>query len=469
MRRKIPNSENLYIDENGLITTEDDQKYITEYLSTQRGLTARLVLCNQLRYYEVNWLYMYACVEYPIFVDPDIIRFFLIPNGRREKMFMAKFSKPVVIGEEYRLVPTYPTVAVDKTGEHILRLTTNRLVNIRMNAFGYAVISVYDGVIQDWRDIVVHRLVANAWVLKDQDSLHYAINHRDGNKLNNHVSNLEWASHEENNIHASIHGLNPASRKCTLRNYQTGEILEFPSVTRMFAYLSIDSLWDCSIGYDPVQTLYAERYELRLVGDERPWFYDTTKTYINPGHIDAMVIEIVNKNETLVFIGLDSLIEYYKLEAREIDDAISELNDSKDVVSVSYFILDEKLDIEIYDMRIHQVTEVTSISEAREKTSCSHNHIRSMLLSNGRRVIDYWRMRLKTAQPWCPLNKCIYGPRRVIVSVIHKDTQQKIDYPSLREASKALNLARQTILRIARKPSKKYPFDILITERSSYE
>lgn len=53
----------------------------------------------------------------------------------------------------------------------------------------------------------VHQLVAY-YFLKEQpreDQTH--VNHIDGNKENNHVSNLEWASPEENNKHARDTGL----------------------------------------------------------------------------------------------------------------------------------------------------------------------------------------------------------------------------------------------------------------------
>lgn len=44
-----------------------------------------------------------------------------------------------------------------------------------------------------------HRLVAE-YFLPNPDNLP-VVNHKDGNKLNNHVSNLEWVSYSENSYH----------------------------------------------------------------------------------------------------------------------------------------------------------------------------------------------------------------------------------------------------------------------------
>ena len=51
----------------------------------------------------------------------------------------------------------------------------------------------------------VHRLVAKTF-LPNPDNLP-CVNHIDGNKHNNHVSNLEWSSFRENAIHAGENGL----------------------------------------------------------------------------------------------------------------------------------------------------------------------------------------------------------------------------------------------------------------------
>lgn len=50
------------------------------------------------------------------------------------------------------------------------------------------------------KQVLVHRLVANAFL--DKVNGNVEVNHIDGNKINNHVSNLEWCTKSENQIHA---------------------------------------------------------------------------------------------------------------------------------------------------------------------------------------------------------------------------------------------------------------------------
>jgi hypothetical protein len=47
----------------------------------------------------------------------------------------------------------------------------------------------------------VHRLVAIHFIENNDVEHKTFVNHRDGNKLNNDVNNLEWVSPRENNLH----------------------------------------------------------------------------------------------------------------------------------------------------------------------------------------------------------------------------------------------------------------------------
>lgn len=62
----------------------------------------------------------------------------------------------------------------------------------------YHIILSHKGHLYDFR---IHRLVALAFI-KNKDSARTIVNHKDGNKLNPHVNNLEWCTYSENVIHA---------------------------------------------------------------------------------------------------------------------------------------------------------------------------------------------------------------------------------------------------------------------------
>lgn len=58
--------------------------------------------------------------------------------------------------------------------------------------------------------ILLHRLIAETFIANPNNK--EFVNHKDGNKLNNRVDNLEWVTHKENCIHRELTGLGNKNR-----------------------------------------------------------------------------------------------------------------------------------------------------------------------------------------------------------------------------------------------------------------
>ena len=74
---------------------------------------------------------------------------------------------------------------------------------------GYARVSLYNN--GKSTTIKIHRLVAEAYIPNPENKTD--VNHKDGNKSNNDVSNLEWATRSENIKHAFNNGLKRITKK----------------------------------------------------------------------------------------------------------------------------------------------------------------------------------------------------------------------------------------------------------------
>lgn len=98
----------------------------------------------------------------------------------------------------------------------------------RDNTNGYLVVNLHKN--HKSSVIPVHVLVASAFIPNEQNKP--TVNHKDGNKHNNRVSNLEWSSYSENNTHAIETGLRKP-RGTNVEQYTTsGEyVATYKSVT----------------------------------------------------------------------------------------------------------------------------------------------------------------------------------------------------------------------------------------------
>lgn len=102
----------------------------------------------------------------------------------------------------WKTIPEYPNYAVSNHGE-VINKSTGNIKSIRVKS-GYCFVGLSKKGAKK-KQVSLHRLVALNFIpLIDGKNF---VNHKDGNKLNCHYSNLEWCTRLENSQHAIRTGL----------------------------------------------------------------------------------------------------------------------------------------------------------------------------------------------------------------------------------------------------------------------
>jgi len=98
--------------------------------------------------------------------------------------------------EEWRSIKDFPDYAVSNFGR-VKSIKTNKIRVLSKNSSGYIKLNLYKNNKEYLK--LVHRLVLKTF---GDDNNCLFVNHKDGNKENNNISNLEWCTRSENMIHA---------------------------------------------------------------------------------------------------------------------------------------------------------------------------------------------------------------------------------------------------------------------------
>ena len=127
-------------------------------------------------------------------------------------------------------IETFDKTSIRKNGRPDNR--KGKVLKPKVDSYGYEAVTLSKN--GKRKTYLVHRLVAMAFI--DNPLQKETVNHIDGNKLNNSLENLEWATQKEQRAHAiemglaskNINALKEANKKRSIPIYFRGK--KYPSI-----------------------------------------------------------------------------------------------------------------------------------------------------------------------------------------------------------------------------------------------
>ena len=112
--------------------------------------------------------------------------------------------------EQWKIIKEASNYEISNTGKVRNRISLRTLKG-RRNKGGYLQVSLKIDETKKFSNKYIHRLVAQYWI--DNIENKKEVNHKDGNKENNNIENLEWVTSSENQKHRHSIGIKTTSNK----------------------------------------------------------------------------------------------------------------------------------------------------------------------------------------------------------------------------------------------------------------
>lgn len=406
---------------------------------------------GQMRHLDVRWLALIAHYEVDLpesvklrvfdITFKDVRRKLIRPNSGKQMVF----SAPIVVKEKYRIVPGFTRYAISYEGE-VIDLKTDKIVKVNHNSKNYPILSIRDADKGVNRDVAIHRFVALAWIKNDDVYNKTIVNHIDGVKTNYSVKNLEWVDVSGNNNHALSAGLRYDCIRTKVRDKETGKIYQFPSLAKACVFLGLGPTYFSSNNlYVRKHKLIRNRYELKVEGDETPWFFEGNDENVKASRFIIKLKWDDGREETIygprMFkkrfkyfnSGGDGLQMLINLAKRDYPDLQIEVQDTF-----------EASGIQAYRLADGKIFEAETISEIARQLGLDKRYVRDELHTKFKKKTPEYLFRRKSDLPW-DTDITYHVNRPWCIQAVNTIDNQELVFETLTKAAKHFNVDRSVI------------------------
>lgn len=447
MEIEIPWIKDLFIDSNFQIRNtsgfvyNEDANYI--WIPDREGSIQQIFK---------EFLYWFVKFEYPPYVRIQDVRFYSINYARKDKLpnLHAVFLRPYEVHPGFRLCAVRPSVAVSKEGK-VYNIKTGSLRTATLSSdSGYWLINLKNPVSDKIETFRLHRLVANAWVLKDQDEEHQEVNHIDGYRANCHCDNLEWCTHRQNMGRFSAEGYAKLTQNCEIRDIVTGKVYKFTSSTDAARFIGIDAKQIQSTYSTRINCLFLNRYEFRYTSHKTEWFYKDDMEVVTSGAARyVFIVTISGRPKRLVFNGQQSFKKYfgiYKWKGKSADSNRElSLAFHKKYPLYGLEIIDRipSYDVEIKDILTGKVKCYPTASDAAKDIGTTTCMVSRIAKTNGVKQWRQYQIRYAQNKPWPDVK--IRSELTYEIVLTHMKTGKRHVFRSQEETAKWLGCSRNSV------------------------
>lgn len=203
------------------------------------------------------------------------------------------FKEPIWFDDHFQLIPGYVDFAINELSQ-VMSIKTGKLLS-QYDSNGYVHCSLGDV------SVPLHRLIALVYVANSCWETNHLVNHINGVKHDNECANLEWCDYSDNNKHAARNGLTQGVISARVRDISTGVVTQFATLGHVSEFLgSPQTIIASRFINRSVTKLFNGRYEVRIDGDDRPWYYIGSTTPEITKASPVRPVEVLHVDECII-------------------------------------------------------------------------------------------------------------------------------------------------------------------------